>query len=137
MRCEGSSKVMAIDSEIIDSILRDFVTDTRHVQGAVLVTLEGLPIAGRLPDTLDMARAAAMAAAVMTIGDRVGEDIQRGPVQQMLVQGSAGYSILSVCGDEALFVALTSLDIQQGLLLIEIKRIVEEISQIMSISKKY
>ncbi len=122
---------MAIDIQRIDDIVRAFVTETRHVEGAALLTPEGLPMAGTLPNGLETERAAAMAAAVITIGNRVGEELQRGTVQQLLIQGTEGYSMLTICGKEALFLVLTTLEAQQGILLLEIRRIVNEISQII------
>ncbi|MEM9087298.1 MAG: roadblock/LC7 domain-containing protein [Cyanobacteria bacterium P01_F01_bin.53] len=122
---------MAIDIQRIDDIVRAFVTETRHVEGAALLTPAGLPMAGTLPNGLETERAAAMAAAVITIGNRVGEELQRGTVQQLFIQGTEGYSMLTLCGKEALFLVLTTLEAQQGILLLEIRRIVNEISQII------
>ena len=80
---------MAIDTERLNTIVQAFVTQTSHVQGAALVTHEGLPIASTLPQGLEESRAAAMAAAVMTIGDRIGEDLQRGTMQHIMLLGCA------------------------------------------------
>lgn len=124
---------MAIDTQKLDEIVRDFVTNTQHVQGAALVTHEGLPIAGTLPEGLEESRAAAMAAAVITIGDRIGDELQRGPVQHILLEGTQGYSILALCGSEALFLVLASLSVKQGILMLEIRRIIKEISQMIEV----
>ncbi len=123
---------MAIDTIQLDEIIRSFVTDTSHVQGAAIVTHEGLPIASTLPDGLEETRAAAMAAAVITIGDRVGDELQRGTMQHITLLGSRGYSILTFCGSEALFLVLASPDVKQGVLMLEIQRIVEAATQILS-----
>lgn len=122
---------MAIDTTALNHTVQTFVTETSHVQGAALVTPEGLPIAGSLPEGLEEARAAAMAAALITIGDRVGEELQHGPVQHMIIEGTQSYSILSLCGTEALFLVLASLDVKQGILLLEMRRIIEEMTQII------
>lgn len=123
---------MAIDTIQLDEIIRSFVTDTSHVQGAAIVTHEGLPIASTLPAGLEETRAAAMAAAVITIGDRVGDELQRGTMQHITLLGSRGYSILTFCGSEALFLVLASPDVKQGVLMLEIQRIVEAATQILS-----
>ncbi|MGB3297737.1 MAG: roadblock/LC7 domain-containing protein, partial [Phormidesmis sp.] len=89
---------MAINTAQLDEIVRSFVTNTSHVQGAAVVTPEGLPIASTLPEGLEETRAAAMAAAVMTIGDRIGDELQRGAMQHITLLGTQGYSILTLCG---------------------------------------
>jgi hypothetical protein len=122
---------MAINTTELNDLIRDFVTNTNHVQGAALVTVEGLPIAGILPKDLEESRAAAMAAAVVTLGDRIGQELQRGAVKQILLEGSQGYSILTLCGSEALFLVLASADIKQGIIMLEIRRIVAEIAMLI------
>ena len=72
-----------------------------------------------------------MAAAVITIGDRVG-DVQRGTMQHTMLSGSGGYSILTFCGSEALFLVLASPEVKQGVLGLEIQRIAEAATQILS-----
>lgn len=123
---------MAIDTIQLDEIIRSFVTNTSHVQGAAIVTHEGLPITSTLPDGMEETRAAAMAAAVITIGDRVGNELQRGTIQHITLSGSGGYSILTLCGSEALLLVLASPEVKQGVLMLEIQRIVEAATQILS-----
>ncbi len=122
---------MAIDTAALNHKISAFVTRTSHVQGAALVTPEGLPIAATLPDGLEETRAAAMAAAVMTIGDRIGTELQRGSIQHILLEGTEGYSILTLCGPEALLLILASREVKQGILLLEIRRLVADISDII------
>ena len=123
---------MAIDTTQLNNMVRAFVSGTSHVQGAALVTHEGLPIAGTLPDGLEESRAAAMAAAVATIGDRIGSELQRGPIRHIWLEGSHGYSILTLCGPEALFLVLASTEVKQGILMLEIRRIVTDMTQLLS-----
>ncbi|NJM98060.1 MAG: diacylglyceryl transferase [Phormidesmis sp. RL_2_1] len=122
---------MAIDTAALNQKLQAFVTETSHVQGAALVTPTGLPIAESLPKGFEESRAAAMAAAAMTIGDRIGEELQRGPIQHILLTGSQGHSIVTLCGEETLFLVLAGLDVKQGILMLEIRRVVEEMAQII------
>lgn len=122
---------MAIDTAALSQKISVFVTSTSHVQGAALVTPEGLPIAATLPVGLEETRAAAMAAAMMTIGDRIGTELQRGPMQHILLEGTEGYSILTLCGPEALLLILASREVKQGILMLEIRRLVTDITNII------
>lgn len=123
---------MTIDTDQLNQVVRAFVTDTLHVQGAALVTAEGLPIASTLPPGLEESRAAAMAAAVVTIGDRIGEELQRGHTEHILLEGSQGYSLLTLCGDDTLFLVLASSSVKQGVLMLEIKRVVSLLMTMLS-----
>jgi uncharacterized protein len=123
---------MAIDTTELNTIVRNFVTDTPQVQGAALVTYEGLPLASTLPAGIEERRAAAMAAAVMAIGDRIGDELQRGEMEHITFLGTQGYSILTLCGNEALFLVLAGVEVKQGILLLEIRRMVIAMSELLS-----
>ncbi|MEO1621853.1 MAG: roadblock/LC7 domain-containing protein [Cyanobacteria bacterium J06632_3] len=122
---------MAIDTERLNEIVQTFVTGTLHLQGAALVTKEGLPIAGRLPVGLEESRTAAMAAAMVTVGDRISHDLQRGPIKHILIEGTDGYSILALCGHETLLLVLASREVKQGVLMLEIRRVIDEILSVL------
>ena len=122
---------MAIDTHQLNDLIQSFVTDTLHVQGAALVTAEGLPIVSTLPPGLEESRAAAMAAAVLGIGDRIGEELQRGATQHILLEGAQGYSILTFCTTETLFLVLASSEVKQGVLTLEIQRMIARIAQLL------
>ncbi|MEM9152468.1 MAG: roadblock/LC7 domain-containing protein [Cyanobacteria bacterium P01_F01_bin.3] len=123
---------MTIDTQQLNDVVQSFVTGTLNVQGAALVTAEGLPIVSTLPPGLEESRAAAMAAAVVGIGDRIGEELQRGTTRHILLEGDHGYSILTLCTSDALFLVLASSDVKQGVLMLEIKRMVERLAQLLA-----
>ncbi len=123
---------MAINTTELNEIVSHFVSDTLHVQGAVLVTHDGLPLASTLPADLEESRAAAMAAAVMTIGTSIGDELQRGSMEHIMFSGTQGYSILTLCGSEALFLVLASSEVKQGILLLEIRRVVVAMAHLLS-----
>ena len=123
---------MSIDTDRLSERVQTFVANIRHVQGAALVTVEGLPVVGTLPPGFNEAKTAAMAAAAITIGDRIGQELQRGVVQHIWVEGTNGYSILALCGHETLLLVLANLEAKQGLLTLEIRRLIEEIVPLLS-----
>ncbi|WP_281063315.1 roadblock/LC7 domain-containing protein [Leptolyngbya sp. Cla-17] len=55
---------MAINIEKLSSVLQNFVSSTSDVEGAAIVTPDGLPLATSLPKAIDEERAAAMSAAM-------------------------------------------------------------------------
>lgn len=122
---------MAIDTHQLNDVVQAFVTGTLHVQGAALVTAEGLPLVSTLPPGLEESRAAAMAAAVVGIGDRIGEELQRGATRHILLEGAHGYSILTLCTADTLFLVLASSEVKQGILMLEIQRMIAQLAQLL------
>ena len=123
---------MAINSQKIGQILQNFVSTTADVQGAAMVTPDGLPLASSLPGGMDDERVSAMSAAMLSLGDRIGKELARGSIDRIYVEGNEGLSILTSCGEDAVFLVLASKAVKQGLLMLEIKRTVEDLKPALS-----
>ncbi len=118
---------MAIDTQKLSSVLQNFVTSTHDIQGAALVTPDGLPLASTLPAGMDEERVAAMSAAMLSLAERIGMELSRGQIDRIYVEGDQGYGVLTSCGEDAVFLVLASQAARQGLLMLEIKRAVAEL----------
>jgi predicted regulator of Ras-like GTPase activity (Roadblock/LC7/MglB family) len=93
---------MAINIEKLSNVLQNFVSATSDIQGAALVTPDGLPLASTLPGNMDEERVAAMSASLLSLGERIGQELARGTIDRIFVEGNTGYGILTSCGDDAL-----------------------------------
>jgi len=123
---------MAINTEKINQTLQDFVSNTSDIQGAALVTPDGLPLAAILPAKMNEDRVSAMSASMLSLGEKIGQELARGEVERIFVEGKNGYGILTSCNEETLFLVLASHQAKQGLLMLEIKRVLEELRLIFS-----
>lgn len=123
---------MAINIEKLGHILRNFVSQTTDVQGAAMVTPDGLPLASSLPSGMDDERVSAMSAAMLSLGERIGQELVRGNIDRIYVEGEEGFSILTSCGEEAVFLVLAGKTAKQGVLMLEIKRAIAELKPILS-----
>jgi hypothetical protein len=123
---------MAINSEKLGYILKNFVSTTADVQGAAMVTPDGLPLASSLPGGMDEERVSAMSAAMLSLGDRIGKELSRGNIDRIYVEGEEGFSILTSCGQDAVFLVLAGRAAKQGVLMLEIKRTLEALKPAIS-----
>ncbi|MEQ8995793.1 MAG: roadblock/LC7 domain-containing protein [Coleofasciculus sp. B1-GNL1-01] len=122
---------MAINSEKLGHILKDFVSATNDVEGAAIVTPDGLPLATTLPSNMDDERVSAMSAAMLSLGERIGKELVRGAIDRIYVEGNQGLSILTSCGEDAVFLVLATQQAKQGLLMLEIKRTLGDLKSIL------
>jgi uncharacterized protein len=122
---------MAINTEKLGYVLQDFVTATTDIQGAALVTPDGLPLVANLPSMMDEERVSAMSAAMLSLGERIGVELNRGAIDRIYVEGNEGFCVLTSCGQDAVFLVLANRTAKQGVLLLEIKRTVSELKQIL------
>ena len=121
-----------INASMLQDILHNFVSSTANIQGATLVSPDGLALASVLPADMDEDRTAAMSAAMLSLGERIGNELARGIIERIVVEGEKGYGIMVGCGAEAVLLILSSAEVKQGLLFLEIKRIVAQIAPIMA-----
>lgn len=118
---------MTININKMGHIIGNFVSSTLDVQGAAVVTPDGLPLASSLPSGMDDERVSAMSAAMLSLGDRIGKELVRGEIDRIYVEGDQGFSILTSCNEDALFLVLASKEAKQGVLMLEIKRALSEL----------
>ncbi|HHG75120.1 roadblock/LC7 domain-containing protein [Persephonella sp.] len=110
--------------DILQSVVRD-----AGAEGAVLVSPDGLAIASVLPEGIDEDRVAAMGAAILSLGERVTTELNKGTLEQLYVKGSKGYMIFTGIGDLAVLGILAPSNAKLGLLLMEIKRAAKQIEE--------
>jgi uncharacterized protein len=116
-----------INVSMLQDHLQNFVSGSGEVQGAILASPDGLTLASVLPVGMDEERTAAMSASMLSLGERIGRELARGTVERLVFEGENGYGVLIGCGEDAVLLILASADAKQGLLFLEIKRVVAKI----------
>ncbi len=118
---------MAINTQKLNQVIQNFVARTSDVQGAAVVTPDGLPLASSLPGEMDEERVSAMSAAMLSLGERIGKELLGGNADRIFVEGDEGFTILTTCGNDAVFLVLASKEAKQGMLMLEIKRTLTDV----------
>jgi len=118
-------------AERIVEILKNLRTVTPDVEGAVLVDKDGLPIASVLSSGVDDSHVAAMAAAILGIGGRVVEELHKGGLSRVLVQGEEGYILFAGAGKETVLTVLTTERAKLGMIFLDTNRAAKQIAQLM------
>ncbi|MDJ0713612.1 MAG: roadblock/LC7 domain-containing protein [Prochloraceae cyanobacterium] len=121
-----------MEYSVLQDLLQNFVTGTPDVEGAAIVSPDGLPLGSVLSSNMDEERTSAMSAALLSLGDRIGQELARGNIDRLFVEGEKGYGILVGCGTEAVLLVLASKAAKQGLLFLEIKRLAGELTKLLS-----
>jgi uncharacterized protein len=112
-------------------VLKTLVANTPDVEGAATVSLDGLVLASVLPAGTDEDRVSAMAAALLSLGERTSEELARGTLEQVYVKGSSGYIILMQAGREAVLEVIAGGGAKLGMVLLDMKRASQEISRVL------
>jgi predicted regulator of Ras-like GTPase activity (Roadblock/LC7/MglB family) len=118
-------------SDQLDIILNNFERNVPHVEATAVVSTDGLVIASRLPDQVEEDRIGAMGAAILSISARSGNELDRGSMERVLIEGEAGYILIRSIGEDAILVALVDKDVRLGILFYEAKKCINKLVEIL------
>jgi predicted regulator of Ras-like GTPase activity (Roadblock/LC7/MglB family) len=112
--------------------LREMQAATPEIEASAVVSVDGLTIASALPDNVEEDRVSAMSAAMLSLGDRIAAELNRGSLDQVYIHGDDGYVILSAIGEEAVLTALAREQAKLGLIFLEMRRAAEDLGKFIS-----
>jgi predicted regulator of Ras-like GTPase activity (Roadblock/LC7/MglB family) len=118
-------------SDQLDVILNDFERNVPQVEATAIVSTDGLVIASRLPKKVEEDRVGAMGAAILSISARSGNELARGEMERVLIEGDSGFILIRSIGDDAILVALVEKDVRLGMLFYECKSCINKLSEIL------
>lgn len=113
----------------MQAVLRALVNSDPDLEGAAVVTTDGLPLSSVLPPGTDEDRVAAMGAAALSMGSRTASELRRGGIEQVLLKGDLGYVILIQAGSETVLQVISTSDARLGLLLFEMKSAAQQLAR--------
>lgn len=122
---------MAIRAEQMQQVLKTLVNNTPDVEGAAVVSVDGLVLTSVLPAGTDEDRVSAMAAALLSLGERSSKELARGTLEQVYVKGSQGYVVLMQAGEEAVLQAIAGPGAKLGMVFLDMKRAAQELARLI------
>ncbi len=114
----------------IQEVLRNFKATTPGVMGCSISTTDGYAIASELASSIKDERVAALAAAMIWVGQQTTQDLVQGPLQRVFIEGEYSDVIVMSAGPESLLSALVSKDAKFGLVCFQMERAAKELTEI-------
>ena len=111
--------------------LRALQSSTPEIQGTAVLSPDGLSIAAVLTPPIEEDRVAAMSAAMLSLGERIAEELGRGKMEQVYIKGSEGYALLTAAGPNAVLTVMASGEVRLGLLLLELRHVVADLQALL------
>ncbi len=118
-------------TELIVQRLKDLQASTPDIEASALVSVDGLIIASALPRDVEEDRVSAMSAAMLSLGERIANELGRGTLDQVYVHGSNGYVILMAVGQEAVLTVLARENAKLGLVFLDMRRAAQDLARLM------
>lgn len=115
----------------LDQQLRALLASTPEIQGAALVSDDGLIIASVLAPPAEEDRVAAMSAALLSLGERIARELGRGTLEQVYIKGHQGFALLTAANARTVLTIMASNEARLGLLLLELRKAVNDLQPLL------
>lgn len=111
--------------------LRDLQASSPDIEASAVVSVDGLTIASALPQSVEEDRVSAMSAAMLSLGERIADELRRGILEQVYIKGKNGYVLLMAVGEDAVLTALAREQAKLGLILLDMRRAAADLAELI------
>ena len=125
-----AGKLPSTNMDRVNEILKGLSETNEDIVGAAIVSNEGLILAGEIPKNMDEDVASAAFAALVSIAERVSQQLEFGSLTQLLMLSESGGALIC-SGRRASLVLLIKPDANLGLILIDATDVMNEIKDIL------
>jgi predicted regulator of Ras-like GTPase activity (Roadblock/LC7/MglB family) len=118
-------------TELMVDRLRDLQAGTPDIEASAVVSVDGLIMASALPSGAEEDRVSAMSAAMLSLGERIANELGRGVLEQVYIRGNSGYVILMSVGEEAVLTTLARESAKLGLIFLDMRRAANDLEKLV------
>jgi len=97
------------------------------IEACSLISADGLPIVSVIPSGTDENKIAAMAAAIESVSERVINELQRGDLKQVYIEGTKGGVIVVNMGLDTALVVIMKPKAKLGLVLLDVRETIKKL----------
>jgi predicted regulator of Ras-like GTPase activity (Roadblock/LC7/MglB family)/ferredoxin len=115
----------------LNKILRTLQNGSPDLEATALISEDGLMIASALPQGLDETRVAGMSATLLSLGTRAAAELGRGNIQEVIVRGNQGYTVMVGAGRGVLLLAITNESAKLGLVFFDMHETIKDINRVL------
>lgn len=119
---------MARESKLV-KLMRNIMTEAPDIEALALVSTDGLPMESIMPTEMEEDKVAAVGAALLSLGERAAEELDKGELEQVVVRTKNGDIVLTQAGEEAVLLALMRKEAKLGLIFMALKKLVKELKK--------
>jgi predicted regulator of Ras-like GTPase activity (Roadblock/LC7/MglB family) len=122
---------MTNKAEKIKDVLNRYRSISPDIFGASVITMDGFMVASVTLSEIDEGLVGGITAALLGVGERIAKEMMNSKMTQIFVKSEKGYIICNNISDETVLVSLVSSEAKLGLIFLEIKRILPELTKII------
>ncbi|VAW69564.1 hypothetical protein MNBD_GAMMA09-2521 [hydrothermal vent metagenome] len=112
-------------------LLRAFNSASGDIEASAVISTDGLSMAWVLDENTDPDRFGAMCASLLALANRAAQEISRGKLKQVLVEGDKGTMLLVYAGNESVLAVASKPTMNLGKIFLDAKKTAEKIAQVL------
>ena len=113
--------------EVLNDALHNLHAESGALTSSAIVSIDGLPIVSVLERNIDSNRVGLLSAALLSLCGQTARLLSCGNFNHMTLQGQQGEVLLMQISDDLALVSTTKAGSRMGLVLVQLRRTVEEI----------
>lgn len=113
------------------SILRGLNTSNKDIEASAAITTDGFIIGAVLGDGVDEDRFAAMCASLLALAERAAEEISRGQMKQVMIEGTSGVMLLVRASEGAVLAVATRPTVNLGMIFREARQSAVKLKELL------
>jgi len=114
----------------LQEALKELLEKSPDIDAAAVVSMDGYVLASILPADYGEDRLGAMSAALLSLGERTADELGRGELAQVFIEGTHGYVFLLAAGHEGVLTTIVRRGSKLGLVLYDIRNAAKNIAAI-------
>lgn len=117
--------------DLLTAVLTDLNGSSTDIEASAVISADGLMMASLLPPGFEEDRIGAMSAAILALGGRTAQELERGQLEQVLIKGDSGYVLLTQAGLDAVLAVMTRATARLGLIFLDVRRAAEKLAKVI------
>jgi hypothetical protein len=115
----------------VRSVLRELNTSSNDIEASAAISTDGFIIGSVLDEGIDEDRFAAMCASLLALAERAAQEISRGDMKQVLIEGSTGLMLLVRASDDSVLAVAAKPTVNLGMVFIEARKSAAKIESVL------
>ena len=113
-------------------LIKHFKSSVNGIEAVAVTSGDGLPMASVLDERTDPDRFGAMCASLLALASQAAEEVARGTLRQVMVEGDEGIMLLVQAGDDAVLAVAATRSVNIGRVFYEARKTATQTSEIVA-----
>lgn len=111
-----------VRASALRSVLRELNNSSSDIEASACISSDGYTLAAVLGDSVDADRFGAMCASLLALASRAAQEIQRGELKLVMVEGELGVMLLVHAGPDAILAVASKAGKNLGMIFLDSKK---------------